>query len=311
MIRPDYYDQFQCIADKCRHTCCAGWEIDIDEKTLEKYKKMKGRMGQKLQENIVVGETPHFRLGEKERCPFLNSCNLCEIILECGKDYLCQICSDHPRFRNVLCGKEEIGIGLCCEAAAKLILGKKEKTVFIGKEEIKEAGENPLERKIFQARETAFSIIQNRTISMEERAEQVLEKFQVRMPEKTETEWAGFYSSLERMDDSWTGELEKLKRDLKEERSLPHLEIPFEQFFVYLLYRHLPQAQDDMDIKVQIGYVYQNYKLLRMLCIRKEEETGCSLLDLMELARLFSSEIEYSEENTDAILDLIWEENAF
>ena len=28
---PKYYQQFHCIADKCKHSCCIGWEIDIDK----------------------------------------------------------------------------------------------------------------------------------------------------------------------------------------------------------------------------------------------------------------------------------------
>ena len=33
-MKPDYYDEFQCIADKCSDNCCTGgWEIDIDEDT--------------------------------------------------------------------------------------------------------------------------------------------------------------------------------------------------------------------------------------------------------------------------------------
>ena len=28
---PDYYKKFSCIADKCPDTCCAGWEIVVDD----------------------------------------------------------------------------------------------------------------------------------------------------------------------------------------------------------------------------------------------------------------------------------------
>ena len=31
---PDYYHEFSCIAGECEDTCCAGWQIVIDEKTL-------------------------------------------------------------------------------------------------------------------------------------------------------------------------------------------------------------------------------------------------------------------------------------
>lgn len=38
---PDYYDEFQCIADKCSDNCCiGGWEIDIDEDTYERYQQI-------------------------------------------------------------------------------------------------------------------------------------------------------------------------------------------------------------------------------------------------------------------------------
>ena len=33
---PDYYKEFQCIADKCEDTCCAGWQIVVDKKSLNK-----------------------------------------------------------------------------------------------------------------------------------------------------------------------------------------------------------------------------------------------------------------------------------
>ena len=42
---PHYYRKFQCIASECEDTCCAGWEIMIDDKALEKYKKAKGPVG--------------------------------------------------------------------------------------------------------------------------------------------------------------------------------------------------------------------------------------------------------------------------
>ena len=31
----NYLKDFKCLADKCNRTCCAGWEILIDKKTLK------------------------------------------------------------------------------------------------------------------------------------------------------------------------------------------------------------------------------------------------------------------------------------
>ena len=38
MIRvvPDFYPEFACIASRCGHSCCVGWEVDVDEDSLER-----------------------------------------------------------------------------------------------------------------------------------------------------------------------------------------------------------------------------------------------------------------------------------
>ena len=125
---PNYYLGFNCIADKCKHNCCIGWEIDIDNNTLSYYKKISGPFGDKINNSICcTNGTYHFELDKNERCPHLNSSNLCNIITNLGKDSLCQICKDHPRFRNFFETREEIGLGLCCEEAARIILTNKDK----------------------------------------------------------------------------------------------------------------------------------------------------------------------------------------
>ncbi|MBR3502724.1 MAG: flagellin lysine-N-methylase [Clostridia bacterium] len=119
---PEYYPAFHCVASRCCHTCCAGWEIDIDEESLARYERLPGAFGERVRRGIGREDTPHFILTEDERCPLLNRDNLCELILREGEDALCQICRDHPRFRNYFSTRVEIGLGLVCEEAARLIL---------------------------------------------------------------------------------------------------------------------------------------------------------------------------------------------
>ena len=122
---PDYYPLFHCIADRCRHNCCIGWEIDVDGDSLAAYDQIGGEMGERLHKCIDrSGEMPHFLLGEQERCPFLNGKNLCDLILYGGEGMLCQICTDHPRYYEWFSDGREDGLGLCCEAAAELILAQ-------------------------------------------------------------------------------------------------------------------------------------------------------------------------------------------
>lgn len=91
LIYPATADAFRCIASACRHTCCKGWEIDIDPDTRAKYAAMTGEIGQRLRD--AIADTPDgasFRLREDECCPMLNDSGLCDIITACGEGALCQ-----------------------------------------------------------------------------------------------------------------------------------------------------------------------------------------------------------------------------
>ena len=80
IFAPDYFGDFKCLMGDCKHSCCIGWEIDIDEDTAEIYKNIPGDFGKKLRENIDFGEDDaSFVLCKDGRCPFLNEKGLCEI----------------------------------------------------------------------------------------------------------------------------------------------------------------------------------------------------------------------------------------
>ena len=120
---PSYYARFRCLAGDCRDTCCRGWEIDIDPDSYARYLAQPGEIGDRLRAAIDAQETPHFRLmGAEERCPFLNAQNLCDLYAELGRESLCQICARHPRYIEQYGDFAEMGVGLACEAATRLVL---------------------------------------------------------------------------------------------------------------------------------------------------------------------------------------------
>ena len=120
---PSYYARFRCLAGDCRDTCCRGWEIDIDPDSYARYLAQPGKIGDRLRAAIDAQETPHFRLvGAEERCPFLNAQNLCDLYAELGRESLCQICARHPRYNEQYGDFAEMGVGLACEAATRLVL---------------------------------------------------------------------------------------------------------------------------------------------------------------------------------------------
>ena len=303
-VVPDYYKDFKCIADRCKHNCCIGWEIDIDDETLSFYETVTGDMGRRLKENISFEQTPHFVLGEGERCPFLNKNNLCDIITELGEEHICTICTEHPRFNNELPGRIETGLGLCCEEAARLILGKKEPSVLI------KNGEAEYD-EIVDIRDKAISLLQDRSKDISERINDMLALCGALMPHRTLIYWAEFFLSLERLDEKWSECLERLKRvkaDLKGfEQHMQGREEEYEQLLVYFIYRHLANACDEQDLAARACFAVIGYEMIYAIGAAIWTEKGeFTFEDNAEVARLFSSEIEYSEDNMDALLDELY-----
>lgn len=116
---PEYYTEFRCIADRCKDSCCIGWEIDVDDLTRRKYEALEGALGREIAEKTSHGCFP---LKENGRCAFLDDRGLCRIISALGDGYLCDICREHPRYYGVGNGVIEGGLGLGCEEAARMIL---------------------------------------------------------------------------------------------------------------------------------------------------------------------------------------------
>ena len=116
---PEYFNNFKCSADKCKDSCCIGWEIWIDDKTRAKYDMLNTSLGKEIREKTSHG---YFHLCENGHCSFLDGNGLCRIISTLGDGYLCDICREHPRYYGVGQKGIEGGLGLGCEKSARIIL---------------------------------------------------------------------------------------------------------------------------------------------------------------------------------------------
>lgn len=287
---PQYYKKFKCIADKCRHSCCVGWEVDIDEKTLQFYSNVQGEFGKRLAENISHEDVPHFILDKNERCPFLNSCGLCDIYTTLGEKHLSHICTEHPRFHNFFDERTETGIGLCCEEAARIILSEKDKFTIVVD------GEKPQrdEKGFFALRQKAFDIVSDEDMAFGDRITSLSDAFGLEIPQKSFGEWVDFYLSLEILDGEW----EKLLLSVRDENPVADYsgyEKQAENLLTYFLFRHLRCD----DLSPRLAFCIVSTKMIFdifSLCKEESFETLC------DIARMYSSEIEYSEDNTDELL---------
>ena len=72
IIQYSGYNNFKCIAEKCKHTCCIGWQIDIDDETYDKYKTstyFKRNMNLKIIKN--KDKLVSMNLDKNKKCGFL------------------------------------------------------------------------------------------------------------------------------------------------------------------------------------------------------------------------------------------------
>ena len=300
-IVPSYYHQFRCIAGACRHSCCIGWEIDVDEDSLAAYRAMDGDIGRMLREGIEETEDgAHFRLAEDERCPMLRPDGLCELICQKGEDALCQICADHPRFRFEYADRTEMGLGLCCEAAAALVLSQTDKPELTvldddGDDDIAD----PDEEAMLDLRDELTDMLFDTSLPVEKRIDALLDRMDAEMDETPMPVWAERLASLERLDEAWTAELALLRQPAQAlDRDI--WSMPFLQLAAYFLYRHLPGALDDGAYQERALFALVSCRILQHMLAAKENPARD---DLAELARMYSAEIEYSDENLSAMLD--------
>ena len=177
ITRPVFYKEFSCIAGACPDTCCAGWQIMIDDKSLKKYRRFRGPFRNRLHNDIDWKEQA-FRQYE-HRCAFLNEENLCDLYSEAGKDMLCDTCRKYPRHIEEFEGLREYSLSLSCPEAARIFLSHKEKIAFITKEipssdETYDDFDYLLFTALMDTRDYFFSVIQDRTVPVRLRCQKLL-----------------------------------------------------------------------------------------------------------------------------------------
>ena len=156
---PDYYKKFKCLASDCPATCCAGWQIMIDDKSLKKYASCPGIFGNRLV-NSINWEEERFRQYHS-RCAFLNEQNLCDIHLEKGSDFLCRTCRRYPKHVEVYENEREISLSLSCPMVARLLLAKTDQAQFLMTEKVRKNDGDQLQKSDDDFDEFLYSALQD------------------------------------------------------------------------------------------------------------------------------------------------------
>ena len=318
-IKPWFYHSFKCISSKCTDNCCIGWEIDVDDETLSKYNQVKGDFGERIAENLIESDdgSTCFRLCENERCAFLNKDNLCDIIINCGEDYLCDICREHPRFYEWFPGVTECGLGLCCEEVCRILLESEENFSLV---EYNDGEEITLQDKdeiaesdtyifISAFRESLFNILFNKTLTFEEKLVKILSKTESFTEEKiklkNDKNLLSFYMKTEPIDENWKEFISDLNSTEIGDTSIlwEQNNETYSKLLSYILYRHLIKSVFDGCVAQRVCFAVESLRFITMCDMKNYNEKGSvSITDRIDNIKRWSKQVEYSEENTELLI---------
>ena len=283
-VYPDFYRDFACKAGYCKHSCCRGWEIDVDEESAAYYRALPGRLGDRLRAALVQENGIwHFRLTSEGDCPFLRRDGLCRLIRELGEQALCDICALHPRFYGELGNFEFCGLGLSCEKVCELLLSSSAPLRFRLDDE-----PEPLD----------FAALLRR---MGWKPAGHLLHF---TPKPSKTRYAEILRRLaktEPIDKAWTEDLRQLRAALPDlvENAAEYAAVcdrgRYDRIYQYILFRQLERAGE---------FEFPALAVYARLCTEYVFLLDALLGADAEHLRRWSEQIEYSTENVERLLNV-------
>ena len=184
-LRPAYYDNFQCLADKCKVDCCTGWNINFNRKDYLKIRQQKGSetLNQAIKDALRRIKSTNsemyaaFHLKE-DGCPLLTEDKLCRLQAECGYYALPNVCKVFPRSKSYSpSGYYEYSLSPACEAVLELLWNLPEGIDFVSdplpKKEMS-AKQLPIENTMLishfqEIRSLCIGLLQDRRFPLRER----------------------------------------------------------------------------------------------------------------------------------------------
>ncbi len=319
---PDYYQKFHCIAGACPDNCCREWDVEVDARSAERYRQIKGPLGDVLRENLYEEDGLTYLGFPNGRCPMQRGDGLCRLQAELGEQALCEVCRKFPRLTQDYGTFVEFGLEMSCPEAARLILNEQSSQLIQEHRPGGEPGDYDAQTMavLCRTRPQMLHLLEDGRYRIAERlALMLLYGYQVQgeidggepMAFDPERElenlrnFAGdgdpaeifeFYQGLEILTDRW-------RQYLEHPNAEPVWFEGLSRFAAYGVYRYYYQAVSDYDL---IGRV----KMVVIGCIVAAflvQDTFQSQIDLLQL---YSKEIENDADNIDAILEGVYRETA-
>ena len=171
--KPDYYDNFHCIAGACDFTCCREWKIAVDDATNARWKRMKPPAGMATRrKNLSLFTTWKdggrvIAMEQNHNCPFLNEAGLCHIVCEYGEESISETCHTFPRETHDFGSFRELSLMPSCPVSVDLL--REANGFHIVEEEVtktkegtdpehKNRGDNETEGRTLEARDFLLAL---------------------------------------------------------------------------------------------------------------------------------------------------------
>lgn len=319
------YKDFKCIAADCPATCCSGWQIMIDKRSLETYRSF----NDEALTNSVNWEESCFKQKPNGDCAFLQENGLCALIIKKGEQALCRTCDLYPRHIEVFPGAFEYSLSASCPVVAEKLMALSSLLSYTEENSTLEIHEefDTFNEEIYQellaCREEFFSLIKDPAISFDEKCGRILRKMQDvqdrydgwDVEELSDgilnlniMEHMELLTELEQLDPSFCAWLQQARSILHKaadedtaqfEKAHPLWQIQCENILYYFLYTYLCVACYDEYIFGMAAVAVYSAKLMKALWIAKYLELGrpLSISEQAKILYLYSRELEHSTEN--------------
>ncbi len=295
LFAPGYYPYFACKGGACKHTCCRGWEIDIDPLTAAKYRTYPGKLGERMRSACASldSDAAHFILDAEENCPFLRTDGLCALIRCKGEGFLPDICALHPRYRNDYAGRCEIGLGLCCEEAVLLVLSYRPCPIPVPippHARMVSEGKAPHIREVLLCHER--NALLRRMYRQKDRVSALIALCPAAFA-LSPASYESLLSTMNRFDSAFEENLSRMRANTAPLSALMTRghEAHLLRLFAAFINRYYPRIADEFDrCAVRTLAAVSPFLILSMARSNKNA-------DFFDATRRFSTEIEYDEDN--------------
>ncbi len=336
MEYPEYYERFRCIDSACTDSCCARWEIDVDEESYYRYLTVKGDFGDRirgcLHEETVEGEDGpetewSFPLTADRRCPFLNDKDLCDMYTALGHDKLPRTCREFPRGDAVVANYHQVDIALACPEANRLIFEDLEHPVkYVNRPEptgVPEldrylaepvtGGEKPdigLLFDLLEERNQVIEMLQDEQIPLGDRYAALFAmavEYGYDVESDSRTLLVERVDRMELLDERWSKVWDPVKRAMDQGFPSEHFlekteegsiaEKEMVRFLVYLLFRYYIDGYFERSLTGVYRLLLRGFHMMRLLLAALSPEDFEDPDIRRDLYHVWSREVEHSPEN--------------